>query len=377
MKIISLVFILCLLSQSFAITSITFSGNVSNADGVTSGEWDFRETVVWDIPINLGIVSYTLAGYASAGITVTGSGNGVNGSAQANGDLIVGAVKFFSGTVPVSFLGYINAQLNVNKVGSLQGTDVTTFNYSSASGFILTTYRSLTEQDPSGNVVRTLNLKDLVWSVTSGNSTDGYLHYITLAASNPLFVNPPILMSGESISMTFLISDILGQVTIGANVINVTPKTLESILQVNSWSYQSAANNLVFTCGVGTGSATGDSAGTVTLASGSGDSQVYANFDGHVDISGSLKLATITKISTTNFTLVTDDASIQAQANSVYNGNFNLAVVTVAFPAGAESINYDPSQGAGQPILYSQPTGTNSASTLLAVLLLAIIVMLI
>jgi len=365
-----LVFFLCLLSQCFAITSISFSSGNVTANGVTQGEFDFRETIVWDLPFDFGLVSYTLAGYASLGISGNGSGNGVNGSAQINGDLIIGAIKFFSGVVPVSFLGYIDAQLNVNKAGSLSGTDVTTFNYTAASGFILTTYRTLTEQDPSGNVVRTVTLKDLVWSVTGGNSTDGYLHYITLNGVNPI-LGTQSLKSGESVSMTFLISEILGQVTIGANVINVTPKTLESVIQINSWAYQSAANNLVFTCGVGTGSATGDSAGSVTLASGSGSSQVYANFDHHVDVSGSLIAATVTKTSTTDFTLVTDDASIQAQAASVYNGKYNLAVVTIAFPAGAESITYDPSQGTGMPIPY------NGASTLLAVLLLSIIVMLI
>jgi len=372
MKIISLIFVLCLISQCFGLTSISFSGNVSTTGGVTTGEYDFRETIVWLIPIDIGIASYTLAGYASAEVTATGSESNGTGSLQVNGDLIIGAVKFYTGTVPVSYLGYIDAQFNANKqVDALSGTDVTSYNYSAAGGFILTAYQRIEELDPSGNVVRTLTLKDLVWDVTGGNSTDGYLHYVTLNAQNPLFQT--LLKSGESVTMTFLVSEILGQVSVAGVTVDVTPKTLESVIQINGWSYTSSSNNLAFVAGVGTGSSAGDSTGSVTVASGSGNNQVYANFAHQAMVSGTWKDATVTATSTSDFSLVTDDASIQAQASSVYKGSYNLQVVTISFPAGAESIVYDPTQGSGTPL----PGSNNSANTLFFVVLLLAIVILI
>jgi len=89
--------------------------------------------------------------------------------------------------------------------------------------------------------------------------------------------------------MTFLVSEVLGVVKFGSIETSVTPKTLESVLEINGWSYSNTQNHLVFVCGVLTGSATGESSGLVTFASGSGENQVYAHFSGSVDVSGTKK----------------------------------------------------------------------------------------
>jgi len=366
MKYIALLF--CLVALSFAVTTVTFSGNVTESEtGVKHAEFKYRTTSVWTLPIDLGILgSYTLAAYVSAEVSATGT----NTSGQINGDLIVGAIKFFSGKVPVSYIGYVAAQFNaVRTIDAVANTDVTTFNYTAAGGFVLTTYNKLIERNPSGANVREIALRNLKWNVANGSSVDGYLHYITLTASNPFLQT--LLKAGESVSMTFLISEVLGEVTFGSVTTVVTPKSLESILEVNGWNYLSASNNLVFVCGVATGAAVGASTGIVTLSSGSGNNQVYAHFDGRVDVSGSRKSAKVTATKTTDFTLITDDVDIQASYDAVYHGAFNMAVVEVAFPAGAAKITYDPAIGSGTPIV-------NSAQTnFLFALLLAVIVLLI
>jgi len=361
------ILVLLLVALSFATTTIQFSGNVSNVNGVIQDEFKYRSTTVWAIPITIPLIgSVTVAGYASVGITASGN----NQSGMISGDLIIGAIKFVTGVVPCSYMSYLNAQVTAAKqLSSVAGVDVTTFNYQGSAGFILTSYLRLLEKDSSGNVARTVELKNLVWTVSTGNSTGG-LYYITLVASNSIF--SPQLQSGESISMTFIISEVLGEVTFGSVSVAVTPKTLESVVEISSWNYKSPSNNLALVMGVATGSATGDSTGVVTLASGSGDDQVYADFSRHVDVSGSLQSVQVTKTATTNFTLITDDASVQATANSVYSGNYNLANVVVSFPAGAAKITYDPTIGSGSPIAQNAAAGVYFFTLLISLVVLLI-----
>jgi len=286
----------CLLALTFATTSVSFSGNVTNVNGVDLGEFKYRATTVWAIPITFPLLgSFTVAGYASLGL----SGSGTNQTGTITGDLIIGAIKFVTNTVPVSFMSYLDASVTASKsINSVSGMDVTSFNYQGSSGYILTSYVRIEERDPSANVVRTVALRDLVWTVATGNSTSGSttgarLYYITLDASNVIFKNT--IQSGESVTFTFLISEALGEVTFGSVTVPVTPKTLESIVEISNWKYVSPSNNLVLVSGVATGSATGSSAGTVTFASGSGDDQVYADFSKHVDVSGTLFSASVKK----------------------------------------------------------------------------------
>jgi len=241
-------------------------------------EFKYRSTTTWVIPISIPFIgSVNLAFYASAEVSATGSGNNqTGGNATVSGDLILGAIKFVTGLSPVSYMGYINAQVTATRdINSIANTDVTKFDYKGSAGFILSSYLRIDERDSSGVTVRKVLLKDLVWTVANGTSTKG-LHYISLSASNKLFQNT--LHNGESVTFNFLIAEVLGAVTFGSIEVPVTPKTLESVIEINGWGYASSSNKLVLVCGVATGAATGASAGTVTLASGSGKNQIYADF---------------------------------------------------------------------------------------------------
>jgi len=293
MKTIALIFILSILTQqALSFSSISFSGNVTKDEtsGVKTGEFDFRATNVWLLPINLGFAAFTLGCYSSLSVNAKGS----NGTGQVNANLIVGAIKFFSGQLPLSYMGYLNAQLTATRTVVPGSTDVTKVDLAGSGGFILTSYNAIEERTQSGAVVRTVKLKELVWSATAGNSTNvngGMLHYVTLTAQNPSIgiLEKKILQSSENVAMTFLVSEVLGVVKFGSIETSVTPKTLESVLEINGWSYSNTQNHLVFVCGVLTGSATGESSGLVTFASGSGENQVYAHFSGSVDVSGTKK----------------------------------------------------------------------------------------
>jgi len=335
-------------------------------------EFKYRSTTTWVIPITIPFVgSVNLAFYASAEVSATGSGNNqTGGNATVSGDLILGAIKFVTGLSPVSYMGYINAQVTATRdINSIANTDVTKFDYKGSAGFILSSYLRIDERDSSGVTVRKVLLKDLVWTVANGTSTKG-LHYISLSASNKLFQNT--LHNGESVTFNFLIAEVLGAVTFGSIEVPVTPKTLESVIEINGWGYASSSNKLVLVCGVATGTAAGASAGTVTLASGSGKNQIYADFSKVVDVSGTKKSVTVTSTKVVNFSDVSDDTDVQVAAASVYNGTYSLALVEVALPAGASKITYDPTIGSGTPIQKSGASTVFFFSLLLSLVVLFI-----
>jgi len=359
-------FFLILIAQSLALTSVSFSGNVSEAE--KTAEFRYRHTTVNVFPVNYGIVGGTIGVYTSAEVGVSAT----NTSGQISGDLIVGAIRFFTNTVPVSYLGYVSAQVRAEKQisGIANNTDpAVSFNYTVAAGFILTSYSRIEERNPSGTVVRTLLLKELNFQVSGGNSNGG-LHYVTVTASNSI-ANIFALRAGEVVSFTFLVSEVLGEVTFGSVKAKLSPKALESVLEVSGWKYVSTSNHLVLVCGVATGAAVGAAAGKVTMASGTGTNQVYAHFAGVADVSGTKKSVSVKVIKGVSLSDVSDDGQIQAQVNAAYAGQLNLAIVEINLPAGADKITYDPSIGAGTPIVDSAQTN------FLFALLLAIVVLLI
>jgi len=264
----------------------------------------------------------------------------------------------------LSHLGYLSASVTATRtINNVAGTDVTNFNFQGSSGFILTGYNRLEERTPDGTPVRNVTFKELKWDVTAGNNSARNLHYVTLKGKNPgIFgFEKKVLEQGEDVSFTFLVAEVLGKVTFGSVYTFVTPKSMESILEVNNWSYKNKANNLVFIGGVATGAAVGDSVGSVTFASGSGDNQVYAHFSGSADYNGKAKTVTVTKSVEKDWGLVTDDVTIQGQVKATYNSSFALSRFEVAFKAGEAAILYDPAIGSGQPLVPKEEAGTGNA----------------
>jgi len=346
--------------SAFAATTIELSGNVSGVD--TSG-FGYRQTDVFIIPITILGYSYTLAGYVSVGLN--GSANSTN--ANLAGDLIVGLVRFQPGKIPLSFIGHMNGSASVNKPSA---SNIASFDFSVSSNVILTSYTSIVEKDSTDKVVRTVNLKDLTFSADSGTSgNNAELHYVTFNGANTLF-GGTILKSGEAVSLTFLISEVLGTVTIGSVTTPVvTPKTLESIIQISGWNYVSSSNYLTLVTGVGKGSSTSSGSGSATLSSGSGDNQIYVDFADNADINGNSKSVTVGTSTTTDVSLVCDDATFSGYLTTVYNSSVSWHVVEIKFTPGASSIVYDPTVGVGKPL------GNNNAGVLFFSMLFAIVLL--
>jgi len=382
MKLIALFFVLCLISKSFA--ALDFSGNVSSTatSSAASGEFNYRRTAVWLVPVDLGIVSFTLAGYASLAVAATGSASTTNGTnvtstnvtGSVNGDLIVGAVLFATGIMPVSFMGHFSASYNqVTSLSSVSGLNIANYDYSAAAGFVLTSYLRLEERNPSGGSVRNITFSSLVWAVTNGNNSKN-LHYVTVTASNPEVLGitvSKIIKDGESVSFTFLVSEVLGQVTFGASNVYLSPKTLESVIQVSNYQYASSSNYLVLVSGACTGSSSGSSAGAVTVASGTGDNQVFVNYAGTFDANGKLKSATVNSFVVADISTVCDTTQVKTQISAAYNATFSCKRFEIAFSAGEETITYDPAMGAGSPLI-NQQSGVNAIVSCMSVLFLIV-----
>jgi len=98
-----------------------------------------------------------------------------------------------------------------------------------------------------------------------------------------------------SVSVTFVISDVLAEVGAGKIKAAVSPKHIESFVELNGWKLEDPANYLSLGFGVITGNATGAFAQKVTVSTGSGANQVYAHFASKVDVNGQVGAVKINK----------------------------------------------------------------------------------
>lgn len=148
--------------------------------------------------------------------------------------------------------------------------------------------------------------------------------------------------------MTFISSDNVGYVQYQNQDVGaiVTPKTLESIVEINNYPYRSSSNYLTLTMGTATGNFdVVASASASNLISGGGEDQVYFALSNVAVVDGSKKFVTIS-----GFSKITGSNSyIEGQAKGKYGGSFSYATVSVDFPAGASKIIYDPTIGQGTP----------------------------
>jgi len=316
-----------------------------------AGEFHYRSTGVFLTNYSLGTLDLgVIGGFYSAKVDASSTPNSVS----ASGDLICGLIKFLPFSIPGTFMAYVKASASATALNTSAGA-VVNYDYSAAGGFILTGYVRLEESDPTGKVVRTIKLKELVWKPQSGSNNG--LHYLQLTGSNGF-----VLSAQESISFTFLVSEKLGVVDFGAVETYVTPKTLESVIEISNYVYQDKLNKLTLVTGVLTGGASKKYDVIATLSSGDGDSKVYATFSKDVDLSGRPGKVVVTASAGATFAAFSDDAAIEAVAKAVYKAGIEAKMVTIQFPAGEPNIVYDPTIGAGDPL------GSNSVAIVVSLI---------
>jgi len=260
-------------------------------------------------------------------------GAGLN---YANANAIWGAAYVGTGTnYPVATLAYfgLNAVVNPNV------SDWSQFNVTSSAGFVATSYLSLIEKDSSGNIVNITLLKNMLWTLKQYVNPAPGLYGVSFQGVrlfNPLVV-----------TVTFVSSGVIGRINL-ANAI-VTPKSLESIIEIANYPYTNPSNTLTLVMVCGTGSATAEAGGSVTLTSGTGDSAVFFALSKQAIVDGVAKDLTISAFGSADIAATFENNDVTAQLNAKYLGQAQAKIVNVTFPAGALNILYDPTIGVGQP----------------------------
>jgi len=352
-----LIAIFCI-SVVFSATTVSFNGNATVSNAV---DFKYRSTSAFAYPF------YNWATYFSLDVTYSQSGNQASGEADA----ILGMVKFPTNTfianpnkkgIPLSFLAKANVK---GQIAYSDVNAVANYQLDAQASLIISALKEIQERKPDGTVVRTLELKNLNYDLTGQNTNPRYVNF---AAVNPPFGT--YLKANEKLEFIFIISDVLGKVTIDGLDMIVSPKCLESVIYVGGWQYVDTANHLVLVTGVATGKYNGHSYGSAAfIGTGDGKNQVYASYSDVASYSGTISSVTVNRKASADINIFVDDANVTVSLQAVYQANVYAEVVEIAFKPGATKIVYDPTIGVGEPY--------NSATTMLfCALFLSIIVLL-
>jgi hypothetical protein len=320
--------ILVLVSLSAVIASgivVEYKGNVTLVD---ADNFKYRATALWAWDY------LVLKGVSFVGIQAEKSPN------AASLDAVFGAAWVGASTAPSAYLAYfgIAAEYQNSTTGNQASL-------AAAAAVLATSWYSIDEIDASGNVKQTVNLKDLAWGIESSNQGFGGLRYITFVGSQIFPLGSPM-----KVYVTYVQSDVVGVLNVPGDPI-ITPKSVETILEISNFQYQSSADKLRLNFAVAAAAeGVQVTAGTTqNLVVGTGASQTYFALSKSAKVNGNIASVEIGEYVLGTSSAVLQSADLQAQITAKYGAAavFKLVSVTTT-DAGASSIIYDPSLGSGQ-----------------------------
>jgi len=281
---------------------------------------------------------------------------------SAQGDAIWGATWIGEDYVPLNFLAYFTYQANFGA-----GNGIINLNASAAAAFIGSAYIAIEERTPSNTIAQVQflenNLNGFSWSLYGTQSPsiqNPQISYVT-------FIGQSLSSPSWSITITNVLSNVVGVLSY-ANAI-VSPKSVETIIQINNWPYQSSSNNLVLILGLVT--ASGTASGNAYLY-GSGTTSVYFSVGASAVVNGVVSPVGFSGYSSAEYSgyvAYIQNTTIFAQAQAKFQGSATVQLAQVSFPANASQITYDPDVGSGSQIngTVSGTTGGSSSGTTAAV----------
>jgi len=348
----AVVIALLLLVASVYGAEFGFSRNVSlsgNADN-----WTYRRTSLSAISAGF------LESAVFSSISVGGTGNSISG------DAIFGAAYIGADSVPLNFLAYFDANV------TFEFSDIITgINGSAAAGFIGSAYLAIEERNATGYTVSVQYL---------GNS--GSFSWTQSAIGVPAAGNPQVSyvtylgqLPGTqwSISITYVVSSVTGVLTYADAI--VSPKSFETIIEIDNWPYQTDENYLTLIAAVATGS--GTASGNAYLY-GSGTTSVYFRVGASAVVDGTISPVSHNGYSSFDYYGYLSyyrSTPIYAKLEGRFQASVSVNLINISFPAGASNIVYDPDTGSGTPVGDST-TASSSASYLPYSILLFLSVML-
>jgi hypothetical protein len=312
--------------------SFAYQGNVSLTN---TNDFRFRTTSMLDFSIlNLYTGIFTTSISADFGSN-TASADGIYGAAYAG-----------VGAPPTAYLSYwaTTTQWQNSNNGV---TDYSSANTTASAAFIGKVFLSLDEVDPNNVTVQTIGLvfqlakptSSVSWTLGS-KQYGGSLRYATLVGT--IFGN-----SNFQIFLSYLISDVVGVINVPGSAI-VTPKSLESVIEIDNFPYKSTANSVRLNLVVGSAVGAVSAQGSVThYINGNNGNAAYLTLDHSHSADGVVTPVSISGWIDGSASAGTGVGNFDAQVRGKYAAAANFKFISVTFKAGAAKIVYDPTIGVG------------------------------
>jgi hypothetical protein len=264
---------------AFAVCQVSFVGNATVQN---PGQYAFRD-------IDVTILNYPNI-VEGAFFTTTSTVNGTNQKDVVAGSFYVFTLENLPPTASVSFFD----QFSTYQKSAGMGQMLFNFNAQEATTFVAKVFSTLEEVNTTNNItVNTVSLaNDITWALVNPNNAivNGLLQSVTLHGTSAK------LGANFSISITTVFSQVLGLLNVVGTPV-ITPKSLETIVNIVNYPYQSKSNALRLNLAIGTAMASITVQGTVTITSGNGTSAGYVRVSDQVQVDGNVKTATITIVS--------------------------------------------------------------------------------
>jgi len=178
------------------------------------------------------------------------------------------------------------------------------------------------------------------------------------------------------VRVTYIATDRVGILNVGAVAV-VTPKAIESVINITNFPYTNVANSVRLNIGVATqASAVQATAQFTHLAGGNGNAATYFTLNKQVLAGGVLHPAQISAFVDVAQTADFGNNDVVGQVNVKYANAASFKIVSVTFPAGAASIIYDPAVGAGSTPPDVAAYNNGASSIAFSFVLLALIALL-
>jgi len=335
MKAVSL--LVCLFALATADFQVTFKAGV-NVTLSNSNDFIYRKLSVNDVSIPRLYSALFVSSISVGANAASATSDGLFGTAYAGLNI-----------APSAYLAFYESAANWNV-----GIDYTDANVSSSKGFVGSVYISLEEVTPQGNVSQTVQLKSMSWSMESKSTGDGGLRYVT-------FLGTLSSQRSLNIRVTYIVSDVVGVLNVTGETV-VTPKSLESIIQIDNFTYTDVQNSLRLNIGVGSATSSVQAQGTfVNLVAGDGASGAFFSVASVAQVDGRVTPVQIAAKVAAQADASFGNSNVAGQVSARYEGAADFKIVSATFPAGASQIVLDPAIGAGAaPPAVQAGTSTSS-----------------
>jgi hypothetical protein len=365
--------LLALVSLAFAGTS-KFTGVVSltaNVTGPMEYDYTYRHTGSGQVNIaSIVVGSYFFSFSAAAKAVIIDQ----KVDASGNRDVCYGLGGIVLAMCPSAWFGYWDSAWTFT--GSLVTDPATAIyqgDYKRSSGLIGVVYPQLREIDgTTGLVVRTVTLEAHSNAVLSPGmvyylGSNGKSDYLTYTQVYGQVYSTATVHENWMLNFTYLSSAVLGK-TDYADAI-VSPKMFETIIAIKDYPYADLKNHLELDVTAITGKATVAVSGNAIVHY-NGTVRVYLNTAKTAIVNDKTVDVVVSKWVDVDVSKVT--SSITADFKAKFDKDLSVKTATVAFPAGATEITYDPAMGQGIDPTHLSPAGVSFPAlfVLLAALLL-------